>query len=65
MPDEEARAKADEIRKKLLEGDFEQLAAKFSNDLYIGERWRHGVHSPGIKLNWLCRPSRTRFSQSK
>jgi peptidyl-prolyl cis-trans isomerase C len=31
--DEEARAKADEIHKKLLEGgDFEELAAKFSND---------------------------------
>jgi PPIC-type PPIASE domain len=31
--DEEARAKADEIHKKLLEGgDFEALAAKFSND---------------------------------
>jgi parvulin-like peptidyl-prolyl isomerase len=31
--DEEAHAKADEIHKKLLEGgDFEELAAKFSND---------------------------------
>jgi foldase protein PrsA len=31
--DEEARAKADEIHKKLLEGgDFEELAAKFSDD---------------------------------
>ena len=31
--DEEAQAKADDIHKKLLEGgDFEELAAKFSND---------------------------------
>jgi peptidyl-prolyl cis-trans isomerase C len=33
LPDQEARAKADEIRQKLLQGaDFEEMAAKFSSD---------------------------------
>jgi peptidyl-prolyl cis-trans isomerase C len=33
LPDQEARAKAEEIQKKLVSGeDFEEMAAKFSND---------------------------------
>ena len=58
LSDEEARAKADEIRQKLLAGaDFEEMAAKFSNDsLSSGRGGDLGIIKRGTKAHIIVPP---------
>jgi parvulin-like peptidyl-prolyl isomerase len=58
LPDEEAHAKAEEIRKKLLEGaDFGEMAAKYSSDtLSSGKGGDLGYVRRGSKVHLIVPP---------